>query len=187
MYNFYDDEKQNFLNDIEYVKGLYELQVNKVKQEECVKDLLFADYVRKVRSHKSRYDYIENVFQEAQSQIGKKKKKKREQLSVVEDFVREDFFNNDKNFKIIKIISGGFEGYYWSVELEGYRQSVYIVIPNMNKINTRNFEHAYSGMFVFGIKKSNYVSVLQKQSYKIEDIAEYIKLYFGLDKVNEDE
>ena len=103
MYNFYDDENQNFLRDIEYVKGMYEAQVSKVKQEEYMKDLLFADYVRKVRCHKSRYDYIENIFKEAQSQIGKKKKKEREQLSVLEEFIRDDFFNN-KSFKITRII-----------------------------------------------------------------------------------
>ena len=187
MYNFYDDENQNFLKDIEYVKGLYEAQVDKVKQEEYMKDLLFADYVRKVRNHKSRYDYIENVFKEAQKQVGKKKKKEREQLSVIEQFIRDDFFNDNENFKITKIISGGYESYYWNVELEGYGQTLYIIIPNMNNINTTNFEHAYKGMFAFGVKEGNYMWVLKEQSYKIEDIAKYIKEYFELDKVNEDE
>ena len=186
MYNFYDDENQNFLKDIEYVKGMYEAQVSKVKQEEYMKDLLFLDYVRKVRSHKSRYDYIENVFKEAQSQIGKKKKKEREQLSVLEEFIRDDFFNNNKSFKITRIISGGYEGYYWGIELEGYGQTVEIIIPNMNNISTKNFEHAYKGMFAFSLKDTCFYSV-KKMSYKIEDIAEYIKEYFDLGKVNADD
>ena len=59
MYNFYDDENQSFLKDIEYVRGLYECQVNKVRQEEYMKDLLFRDYVGKVKMHRSRYDYID--------------------------------------------------------------------------------------------------------------------------------
>jgi hypothetical protein len=186
MYNFYDDENQNFLKDIEYVKGLYEAQVHKVKQEEYMKDLLFADYVRKVRCHQSRYDYIENIFKEAQSQIGKKKKKEREQLAVLEQFIREDFFSNNSNFKIVKIISGGYEGYYWGIELEGYGQTVEITIPNMNHISTKNFEYAYKGMFVFSVKDTCCYSV-KKMSYKIEDVANYIKEYFDLGKVNEDE
>ena len=180
MYNFYDDENHNFLKDIEYVKGLYESQVHKVKQEEYMKDLLFVDYVRKVRSHKSRYDYIENIFKEAQGQIGKKKKKEREQLSVLESFIREDFFNDNSNFKIIEIISGGYESYYWSVVFEGYGQTVEIVIPNMNNITTKNFEHAYKGMFIFAIKDSECSWSVKKMSYKIKDIEEYIIEYFNL-------
>ena len=187
MYNFYDDENQNFLKDIEYVRGLYESQVHKVKQEEYMKDLLFFDYVRKVRSHKSRYDYIENIFKEAQGQIGKKKKKEREQLSVIEQFVRDDFFNNNNSFKVTNIISGGYEGYYWSVELEGYGQTVIITIPNMNNISTKNFEYAYKGMFVFSVRESSCCTSVKKMSYKIEDVAEFIKEYFGLDMVNEDD
>ena len=38
MYNFYDDENQNFIKDIEYVKGLYTAQVHKVKQEEYIRN-----------------------------------------------------------------------------------------------------------------------------------------------------
>ena len=77
MYDFYDYKKEDPIADIEYVRGMYEAQVHKVKQEEYMKNLLFADFVKKVRCHKSRYDYIENIFKEAQSQIGKKKKKER--------------------------------------------------------------------------------------------------------------
>lgn len=185
-YNYYDDEDNNFLKDIEYVKGLYEAQVYKVKQEEYMKDLLFRDYVGKVRNHKSRYDYIENVIREAQKQIDKKKKKEREQLSVLEEFVREDFFGGNNNFKITKIISGGYEGYYWGVELEGFGQTVEITIPNMNNINTKNFEHAYKGMFAFSVRDTCWHSV-KKMSYKIDDVAEYIKEYFKLDKVDVDD
>ena len=187
MYNFYDDENQNFLKDIEYVKGLYEAQVHKVKQEEYMKDLLFADYVRKVRNNRSRYDYIEDVIIAARSQFDKTKKKEREQLSVLERFIREDFFGGDEHFKITRIISGGYESYYWSVEFEGYGQTIYIVIPNMNRINVVNFGHAYDGMFAFGIKEGNSIWTLKEQSYRIEDIAKYIKSYFGLDEVNNDE
>lgn len=184
MYNFYDDENQNFLKDIEYVKGLYESQVHKVEQEKYMKDLLFADYVRKVRCHKSRYDYIEDVFKEAQNQIGKKKKKEREQLSVLESFIREDFFNYNNNFKITKIISGGYENYYWGIELDFYGQTVEITIPNMNNISTKNFEYAYKGMFVFSVKDTCCHSV-KKMSYKIADIAEYINEYFDLNVTEE--
>ena len=184
MYNWYDDENNNFIRDIEYVKGLYEAQSNKVKQEEYIKSLLFADYVGKVKRHQSRYDFIENVIKEAQSQVGKKKKKEREQLSVLEEFIRHDFFNNNNSFKITEIMSGGYESYYWGIELEGYGQTVRVQIPNMNSINTKNFEYAYNGMFTFAVKESNCVWAVKETSYEIEDISEYIKSYFRLDEVD---
>lgn len=56
----------------------------------------------------------------------------------------------------------------------------------MNNITTKNFEHAYKGMFAFSVIDTCWHSV-KKKSYKIEDIAEYIKEYFELDKVNEDD
>ena len=187
MYNWYDDENNNFIRDIEYVKGLYEAQSNKVKQEEYIKSLLFADYVGKVKRHQSRYDFIEDVIKEAQSQIGKKKKKEREQLSVLEEFIRHDFFNNNNSFKITEIMSGGYESYYWGIESEGYGQIVRVQIPNMNNINTKNFEYAYNGMFTFAVKESNCVWAVKETSYEIEDISEYIKEYFELGKVNNNE
>lgn len=86
-----------------YVKGLYEAQSNKVKQEEYIKSLLFADYVGKVKRHQSRYDFIENLIREAQSQIGKKRKKEREQLSVLEEFIRHDFLTTIIVLKLLKL------------------------------------------------------------------------------------
>lgn len=187
MKSFYDYMEEDPIAKIEYSKGLYNDQVHKVEKEEYIKNLLFADYVGKVKRHQSRYDFIENVIKEAQSQVGKKKKKEREQLSILENFIREDFFNGDNSFKITHIISGGYESYYYSIELEGYGQTVIISIPMMSNINMQNFEHAYKGMFAFSVKESQYCQSIKKMSYKIEDVAEYIKEYFELGKVNNDE
>lgn len=187
MKSFYDYMEEDLIAKIEYSKGLYNDQVHKVEKEEYIKNLLFADYVGKVKRHQSRYDFIENVIKEAQSQVGKKKKKEREQLSVLENLIRKDFFNGDNSFKITHITSGGYESYYYSVELEGYGQTVIISIPMMSNINVQNFEHAYKGMFAFSVKESQYCQSIKKMSYKIEDVAEYIKEYFELGKVNNDE
>lgn len=187
MKSFYDYMEEDPIAKIEYSKGLYNDQVHKVEKEEYIKNLLFADYVGKVKRHQSRYDFIENVIKEAQSQVSKKKKKEREQLAVLENFIREDFFNGDNSFKITNIISGGYESCYYSVELEGYGQTVIISIPMMSNINVQNFEHAYKGMFAFSVKESQYCQSIKKMSYKIEDVAEYIKEYFELGKVNNDE
>lgn len=176
MRSFYNQKDP--IIEIEYVRDMYEAQLTKIKQEEYVKDLLFADFVRKVTNNKSRYDFMEGIFREAMYQCDKKKKSERSQLTTIEDFVREDFFNNDKNFKITEIISGGFENYNWHIGLEGYGQIICICIPNMNSITTENIEYAYDGMFVFAVRESSVCSVVKKRSYKIEEIAEYIKEYF---------
>lgn len=187
MYDFYDYKKQDPIADIEYVRGMYEAQVHKVEQEEYMKNLLFADFVRKVKKNRSRYDLMENIFKEAQSQIDKKKKKERERLLALEEFMQDDFFDSNSCFKITRIISGGYESYYWDVEFNGYGQTIRITIPNMNSIGIDNIKHAHNGKFAFAIKESEFCWSVKKMSYKIEDVAEYIKEYFQLDKVDEDD
>lgn len=190
MINFYDYKKDDSIKDdsiaeIEYIKGLYEAQVHKVEQEKYIKDLLFADYVRKVKSRQSRYDYIKDIFNIAQGQIEKKKKKEREQLSIIENFVKEDFLSNCHLFKITNLICGGYEGYCWNVEFEGFGQTFYISIPIMDNINTQNIQYANDGMFAFIIRESSFATSVKKKSYKIEDISEFIKEYFTLDELCE--
>ena len=188
MYDFYDYMEKDPIAEIEYVKGMYNAQVHKVKQEEYMKDLLFADYVRKVKAHKSRYDYIgSNTFREAQSQIGKKTKKERDKLEVIKSFIMEDFLNDNKNFKLTEIISGGYEGYVWHINFEYFSHTIQITIPMMGNINVQNIKHAHDGMFAFSIKESSCCWSVKKMSYKMEDIAAYIKEYFELGNPNEDD
>ena len=168
MYNFYDYNKDS-ISEIENVKNMYYVQVQKVKREKHIEDLLFADYVRKVKTNFSRYDYIEDMFNVAQEQIDKKGKKEKEQLKTIESFIKKDFLNNDNNFKLVNIVRGGFMAYYYDAEFEGYGLTFRISIPMMNNIDVRNFDSANKGMFAFAVKE---------MSYKIEDIAAYIKGYF---------
>lgn len=186
MYDFYDYMEKDPVEEIEYVKGMYDTQVHKVKQEEYMRDLLFAEYVRKVKSHVSRYDYMDGIFKDAQSQIGKKEKKEREDLTMLKGFIRDDFLSGNTDFEITRIISGGYESYYWYVEFKFYGLEYYIIIPIMKNINVKNIGSAYNGRFAFGVKESEHYSVVKKMSYKIEDVAEYIKEYLSLE-MSEDE
>ena len=167
MYDLYDSTKKDRIAEIEYVREMYEAQAYKVKQEEYVKNLMFADYVQRIRNNRSRYDYIESVFKMAQDQIGKKKKKEREQLSTIESFVKKDFLSNSNLFKLTGLISGGYEGYYWNVQFEGFGETFYISIPMMDNINTKNIEYAHDGMFAFIVKESSYSTAVKKRSYKM--------------------
>lgn len=177
MYNFYNYNKDS-ISEIENVKNMYYAQVQKVKQEKYIENLLFADYVRKVKTNFSRYDYIEDMFNVAQEQIDKKGKKEKEQLKTIESFIKKDFLNNDNNFKLVNIVRGGFMAYYYDAELEGYGLTFRISIPMMNNIDVHNFDFANKGTFAFNVKESEYCWSVKETSYKIEDIAAYIKEYF---------
>lgn len=183
MWNCFEDDEKKTMNSIEYSKNLYDAQKKKVEQEKYIEKLLFADYVSNVKANKSRYDYV-NIFHDAQSEVGKKLKKERTHLETIKSFMMEDFLNNDKNFKLIEIVSGGWEGYYWSVHFEGYGKVFYIEIPIMEHINVGNFEYANCGKFAFAIRESEHGWNILKTSYKIEDIAQFVREYFELDKMN---
>ena len=181
MYNFNDYKLQkNPIAEIVYVKKMYEEQLEKVNKETYVKNLMYADYVAKVKNNRSRYDMFNNLFTDAQKQINKKKKSERKELALLEELVREDFLNDDKNFKLVNIISGGYEG-YWSIEFEFYDQKFYISIPRMDSINVNNFAYAHDGKFCFYVQESEHSWFCKGSSYRTEDVAKCIKEYFNLD------
>ena len=176
-----EDGKQGTINKIEYSKNLYYTQKKKVEQEKYIENLLFADYVDRVKANESQYDYV-NLFYDAQKEVGKKLKKEREHLEILKKFVMKDFLNNDKNFKLTNILSGGYECYYWSIHFKGYGKTFYIQIPIMRNINVKNFEYANYGKFAFVLEESECYLHTLKSSYKIEDIAQFVREYFELDK-----
>ena len=182
MYNFNDYKLQkNPIVEIEYVKKMYEEQLEKVNKETYVKNLMYADYVAKVKNNMSRYDIFNNLFADAQKQINKKKKSERTELALLERLIREDFLNDDKNFKLVNIISGGYEGYYWNIEFEFHDKKFYISIPRMDSININNFSHAHEGKFCFYVQESEYSWYCKGSSYRIKDVAKCIREYFNLD------
>ena len=180
-------EETDKIAGIEYAKGLYNAQVEKVKKETYIRNLLKAEYVRQIKSNISRYDLVNDVFRKAHGQTNEKLKKNRKELETIKNFIVDDFLNSDNNFKLKEIICCGYENYAWAVKFEGYGQTFQIVIPMKCNLDVSNIESAYNGMFAFSVEESKGIWHLLKTSYKIEDIAKFIKEYFELDKVNEDE
>lgn len=180
QYTFWDEDEleKATLKRIEYAKTLYEAQVQKVKKEEYIKNVLLQDYVNQIKEHRSRYDLI-NIFSKAQDEIGKRLKKDRPHYETIKRLLMEDFLNNDKTFKLVSIVCGGYEGYYWRFEFTGYGKTSFIEIPMMSRIAPDNVEYANYGMFVFGVYDSDscYRSLIR--SYSIKDISEFIKEYFS--------
>lgn len=184
MWDSQEDIEKKKLADIEYAKNIYCSQIEKIKREEYVKQLVFEDYVDRIKQHISRYDlWNEMFFKDARLEIGKKTKKERSNLETLTRLIREDFLNNDTNFKIINIISCGMENYDWNVELKGYGKTIAIIIPIMHNITTENIKYAHDGKFGFMVKESESSWDVLELSYKMEDIAKSIKGYFA-DKIN---
>lgn len=168
------NEENKTLEKIDYAKCLYEAQIAKVEKEEYIKRVLLEDYVNQIKGYYTRYDVI-TIFSAAQKEIGKKLKKERTHLETIKTFLLEDFFNNDKNFKLQRILSCGYEGYAWKIEFEAYGKTVFLEIPVKSRINSQNVHYANDGMFAFGVYEGeHYMSVLKK-SYNIKTMADYIQ------------
>lgn len=188
-YNYYsiwdeDGYESRTLRKIAYARELYDAQVKKAEKEEYVKDLLLQDYVNQIKEHVSRYDLL-SIIGKAQEEIGKRLKKERPHLETVKMFLMEDFLNDDKNFKLTKIIQGGYEGYYWRFEFDAYGKTVYIEIPMMSRLTKDNIEYAHYGMFTFGVYESDHCSRMLKGTYRIKELAATIKEWAEKEKEKE--
>lgn len=175
------DYDEDAVKDIENVRAKFELQKEKVKHEQYIEDLMFRDFITKVTIRTSRYDFISDAFKNAQSQIGLKNKKERGDLEILTSFLLEDFFGNNKDFKLTKIIAGGYDSCYYMVDFQYNDVNLYIKIPIYKRIDASNIEFASYGKFGFGIHKSSCYSEILKTSYRISEVAEFIKEYFGLE------
>lgn len=183
----YSLNREDPIVEIEYAKNLYCYQVEKVKKETYIRNLLKVNYVNQIKVNMTRYDIVSDTFRKAHGQVNEKLKKNRKELETIKDFIIDDFLSSSRDFKLKDIICCGYENYAWAVQFEGYGQTFQIVIPMRKNLDVNNIESAYNGMFAFSIEESSGIWSLKKTSYKIKDIAEFISEYFGLDKVNEDE
>lgn len=182
MYCSFEDTEKKQLDEINYSKKLYKEQVERVKREERVRDLLHRDYIRSIRGYQTRYDYITDLFPKAQKQVGEKLKKDRPDYETVKHFIIDDFFNKDKTFKLTKIVGCGWENYGWQFDFTGYGKVCTIEIPVKSRLTTKDLKYMHDGMFAFAIQESEHNITVLKTSYEIEEMAAFIKEYFT--KVN---
>lgn len=168
------NEENHTLEKIDYAKSLYEEQIKKAEKEEYIKNLLLEDYVNQIKQYFTRYDVID-IFGKAQKEVGKKLKKERPHLETIKQFIMDDFLSNDKNFKLQKIVSCGYEGYAWQIEFTAYGKTVLIEIPVKKRLTAENVHYANDGMFVFGVYESEHYIRILKKCYGIEAMSDYIR------------
>lgn len=159
--------EHDYVEDVERVKDLYDAQVIKVKNEEYIKDLLFEDLADKIRLNRSRYDYVKDMFTQAAN-------KDKYSMDLLNEWIAEDFFDGQKVFEITKIISMGYENYAYNLTLNIKGQDYYLEIPMVSNFKTKTLEYAL-GKFRFGVCKSDSYCVCKVSSWRISDVAKYIK------------
>ena len=147
---------------------------------EYISDLVFSDYVATVRSCITAWDYRTKIVEAAQGEIGKKRKKERENLTIVETWIKEDFINSADglDIKIKEIIRYGFEDYALGVRFDIYGKTYEIQIPSRQTLTTKNFYSANEGKFVFLCIESDTYWRGVFAAYDEKEFADKIQTYF---------
>lgn len=173
---------------IETAREKYEQQKEKVAHDAYIEDLMFENFVREVTclSESSKYDYFVDLFKKARPQIELKNKKDREDYELLSSILLEDFFDNNKNFKLVEIITGGYDACYYRFEFQYYDATCFVQIPIYKNIDKSNIGFANYGKFCFGVYKAPYCSDVLKTSYQVSEIADYIKGYCKMTEVLDD-
>lgn len=173
-------EEESYLEKITKIKTRLSNARAAVEDAKYVEQLIFSDYVRTIKSHKTTWDYRVPTIKAAQQEVGKTKKKERANLSYVESAVKEDFFNElDFGIKIHEILSGGFEGYYWNLAFNIDKTEYIIQIPSRSELTLDNIKYAHEGRFVFLKRTSSCCTTVLFEDWTEEGLAIKIKEYFN--------
>ena len=165
---------------IEGAKKMWENQKVKVEQEKYIEKLIFSDFVKSVQDLPTRYNFSEKFFADAQREIGRKLKKDRPNLDLLNGMIVCDFFNEDKAFKITGITICGIDTYGYDIVLKGHGKEVCVFIPRYRNITEKNIEFAKDGKYAFGVmdKGKSWSRTILISDYDTEKIAQFIKEYF---------
>lgn len=181
--NWADEEKaaeQIKVNSIEKINYRWAEAKKRLEDAQYIERLVFADYVSSIRSFKTTWDYRTTAIENARSEIGKTKKKERENLSYLEKSLKEDFFANEAwvEPKVTDILSGGFEGYYWLIYFKICDVEYGIQIPVRGALTTKNIEYANHGKFVFIKKISESYTKVLFSGWTESELSKQIEEYF---------
>lgn len=153
---------------------------NDLEDAKYLERLIFCDYVRTVRNAKTVWDYRIPMIKAARDEIGKTKKKERENLSYIEHEVKNAFFKDNDNIKIKihNIITGGYEGYYYELFFKVNKEEYAVQIPHRDQLTTENISYAYDGKFAFLHRTSECSTSVEFMEYSEEEFAKKCREYF---------
>ena len=164
----------NNIAAIQTAKEAYDKQIDVVKDAEYIRDVLKANYVSKIRSCKSLWDYRIDHFNKAIEEQNEKAKKNRKNYEYIKAEIEDVFFDGSKLDKI-EIMQGGYSGYCYHIRTYYRMEHIEISIPIRDMIDIENFEYAHYGKFALLYEKSPSYWKLLVDSYNEENIAEFLK------------
>jgi hypothetical protein len=166
--------------NIEKINARWAEAKKNLEDAQYLERLIFTDYVNSIRSFKTTWDYRITAIENARSEIGKTKKKERENLSYIEKSIKEDFFESENWIepKITEIISGGYESYYWLIYFKICDIEYGIQIPVKAALTTKNIEYAHKGKFVFLKKESSSCTRVLCDDWTESGLSKQIEEYF---------
>lgn len=175
---FYDEERETKqrLSVIAQANAYFQEQKREVEKAKKIEELLFMDLVRSVKANSTIWEFID--LEKAFHQKNEKYKKDRGIFEYAKNRVLEEFFEGlDLKFK--EMVQQGYEGYGFAFHFESKDgKKVFIEIPKLAAINTKNFYYAHEGKFSFGIKESESYYHVLAQSYDMQEIKTAVKKYF---------
>ena len=161
------------------VESRWKQAKERLEEAKYLEKLIFSDYINTIRSSKTIWDYYRPTIEKAREEIDKKKKKERENISFLERAIKATFFKNiDCNIRISRIVSGGYEGYYWDLAFSVRDVEYIIQIPMRQALTVNNFEYAHKGKFVFLERTSSCSTHVLFDDWAESGLAEKIEKYF---------
>lgn len=179
------DTKKDPATEINKVANRLKQAKRDTEDAKYIETLIFCDYVKTIKSFKTVWDYRIPMIKAAQSEIGKTKKKERENLSYIENTVVEEFLRENDKIKVCDIIQGGYEGYFWQIYfnfMDGKKvldKEYMIQIPNRDLINTGNFDYAQRGMYAMYERTSPCSIAMMYGEWTPEGIKEKMTAYLN--------
>ena len=174
MNSLWKNTEKEDIAQVQKIKELYNKQFQLVSEQTTILNLLYKEWVDRIKSLRTQYDYMVPSFEKARSQIGKKTKKERENLDHITYQIQDDFCQSRK-IKILDVIQGGYESYYYAVTFKLLDKTIELKIPMHNMLNTRNIESAHFGQFVLSEQENEHFSSCRIQSYEIDEISNFIR------------
>jgi hypothetical protein len=185
-WNCYSDENSENLNKIDNinkVKSRWQQAKAALEDAQYLEELIYADYVRTIRAHKTTWDYRIPSIKSALDELTKKKKSEQKNLAYIGSCLKEDFFEDtDADINVHDIISGGYEGYYWQFYFNVYECEYIIQIPVRAELTTKNIGYAHEGKFVFLKRTSPHCTKVLFDDWTEAGLAKQIKSYIHVNE-----
>ena len=177
--NAFETNKEDLqkIDEITCIKTRWKQATEALKDAQYLEQLIYADYVRTIKSFKTIWDYRISSIEKAISEVGKTKKKERENLSFIETSIKEDFFNDiaDINIKINKIVTCDYAAYAYQLYFDVRGTEFSIQIPVRARLNTENLKYASEGRFEFIQTTSAVSTKVICSDWSVEGLAKKIK------------